>query len=125
VRAGERGHWAAGCWSAGLADARVLIVGYGSIGAAVERRLAGFEVDVSRVARSARPGVRPISEISRILPHADVVILTTALTPQTEGLVDRAFLAAMADGALLVNVSRGRVVDTGEPLANVVRTAPR
>jgi phosphoglycerate dehydrogenase-like enzyme len=119
VRAGERGHWAAGCWSAGLADARVLIVGYGSIGAAVERRLAGFEVDVSRVARSARPGVRPIAEISRILPHADVVILTTALTPQTEGLVDRAFLAAMADGALLVNVSRGRVVDTGALLAEL------
>lgn len=111
VRAADERRWIP-AWSTGLADAHVLIVGYGSIGAAVERRLAGFEVQVSRVARSARPGVRPISEISELLPQADVVILTTPLTPQTEGLVNKEFLATMRDGALLVNVSRGRVVDT-------------
>ncbi len=111
VRAGDEGRWDP-YWSRGLADARVLIVGYGSIGAAIERRLAGFEVAVSRVARTARPGVRPISEIADMLPHADVVILSTPLTPETEGMVNSDFLAKMADGALLVNVSRGRVVDT-------------
>ncbi|MEU5948601.1 NAD(P)-dependent oxidoreductase [Micromonospora sp. NPDC047465] len=47
VRAGGEGCWASG-WSTGLADAWVLIVGYGSIGAAIERRLAGFEVEISR-----------------------------------------------------------------------------
>ncbi|GLW31971.1 2-hydroxyacid dehydrogenase [Actinoplanes regularis] len=118
VRSGDGGRWAP-VWATGLADTRVLIVGYGSIGAAIERRLAGFEVEISRVARSARPGVQPISELSRLLPEADVVILTTSLTPETEGLVDREFLAAMADGALLVNVSRGRVVDTGALLAEL------
>ncbi len=118
VRAGGEGRWAPG-WSIGLADARVLIVGYGSVGAAIERRLAGFEVEISRVARSARPGVRPITEISEILPGADVVILATPLTPATEGLANRDFLAGMADGALLVNVSRGRVVDTGALLAEL------
>ncbi|MEO3747284.1 2-hydroxyacid dehydrogenase [Plantactinospora sp. B5E13] len=118
VRAGDEGRWATG-WSTGLADARVLIVGYGSIGAAIERRLAGFEVEISRVARSARPGVRPISEIAEMLPQADVVILCTPLTPETEGLVDKDFLAAMADGALLVNVSRGGVVDSDALLAEL------
>ncbi|MEV4197907.1 2-hydroxyacid dehydrogenase [Micromonospora globbae] len=118
VRAGDEGRWASG-WSTGLADARVLIVGYGSIGAAIERRLAGFEVEVSRVARNARPGVRPISDVAELLPHADVVIVATPLTPETEGLVGKDFLARMADGALLVNVSRGRVVDTGALLAEL------
>ncbi|HEV8163181.1 MAG TPA: 2-hydroxyacid dehydrogenase, partial [Actinomycetota bacterium] len=118
VRAGGEGRWASG-WSTGLADARVLIVGYGSMGAAIERRLAGFEVEISRVARSARPGVRPVSEIAEMLPQADVVILATPLTPETEGLVNNDFLARMADGALLVNVSRGRVVDTDALLAEL------
>ncbi|TDB74516.1 2-hydroxyacid dehydrogenase [Micromonospora sp. KC723] len=118
VRAGDEGRWATG-WSAGLADARVLIVGYGSIGAAIERRLAGFEVEVSRVARSARSGVRPVSDVAELLPQADVVILATPLTPQTEGLVNKDFLARMPDGALLVNVSRGRVVDTAALLAEL------
>ncbi|MET8121541.1 2-hydroxyacid dehydrogenase [Micromonospora sp. NPDC005189] len=118
VRAGGEGRWAT-AWSAGLADARVLIVGYGSIGAAIERRLVGFEVEISRVARRARPGVQPISEIAELLPHADVVILATPLTPETEGLVDKDFLARMADGALLVNVARGRVVDSEALLAEL------
>ncbi|WP_328416736.1 2-hydroxyacid dehydrogenase [Micromonospora sp. NBC_00389] len=118
VRAGGEGRWASG-WSTGLADARVLIVGYGSIGAAIERRLVGFEVEISRVARSARPGVRPISEIAELLPHADIVILATPLTPETAGLVNKDFLARMADGALLVNVARGGVVDSEALLAEL------
>ncbi|MET7707818.1 2-hydroxyacid dehydrogenase [Micromonospora sp. NPDC005413] len=118
VRAGGEGRWAT-AWSTGLADARVLIVGYGSIGAAIERRLVGFEVEISRVARRARPGVQPISEIAEMLPHADVVILATPLTPETEGLVDKDFLARMTDGALLVNVARGRVVDSEALLAEL------
>lgn len=118
VRAGDQGRWAPG-WSAGLADARVLIVGYGSIGAAIERRLAGFEVEISRVARGARPGVHPVSEIAELLPRADVVICSTPLTPETEGLVNKEFLARMADGALLVNVSRGAVLDSEALLAEL------
>jgi len=99
-----------------LADRRVLIVGYGRIGAAIERRLAGFEVaSVTRVARHARTGdvpVHPISELAALLPDADVVFVITPLTPETEHLIGAAELAALPDGALLVNVSRGKVVDT-------------
>ena len=95
-----------------LAEKTVLIVGYGSIGAAVERRLAGFEVDVLRVARRPRDGVAGLTELPALLPVADVVVLLVPFTPETKGMVDAGFLSRMKDGALLVNAARGAVVDT-------------
>jgi phosphoglycerate dehydrogenase-like enzyme len=95
-----------------LATKTVLIVGYGAIGAAVERRLAGFEVTVARVARGPRPGVAGLDDLPSLLPAADVVVLLVPATPETTGMVDGGFLAAMKDGALLVNAARGTVVDT-------------
>ncbi|WP_079155608.1 2-hydroxyacid dehydrogenase [Streptomyces ambofaciens] len=116
VRAQDRGEWLGGFRPA-LADRKVLIVGYGSIGAAIEDRLVPFEVaPVVRVARSARTTARgpvhPLTELPALLPEADVVILSTPLTEATRGLADADFLARMKDGALLVNVARGPVVDT-------------
>ena len=105
-----------------LADRTVLIVGYGSVGAAVERRLSGFECQVHRVARTARNGdvaVHALDALAGLLPTADVVILTVPMTAQTRGLVDAEFLSRMPDGALLVNVSRGPVVRTGALLEEV------
>jgi phosphoglycerate dehydrogenase-like enzyme len=84
-----------------LAGKTVLIVGYGSIGAAVERRLAGFEVHVARVARTGRPGVATVSDLPGLLPGADVVVLLAPVTPETIGMADAAFLARMKDGTLL------------------------
>lgn len=108
---------AAGRWSyrptGELAEKTVLIVGYGSIGAAVERRLAGFEVTVQRVARSPRSGVAGLDELPSLLPAADVVVLLVPFTQETAGMVDAGFLARMKDGALLVNAARGPVVVTG------------
>ncbi|MDP4503005.1 2-hydroxyacid dehydrogenase [Nonomuraea turcica] len=95
-----------------LADSTVLIVGYGSIGAALERRLEGFEVEIVRVARSAREDVHGMAELPRLLPQADVVVLLVPATPDTAGMVDATFLARMKDGAVLVNAARGGVVDT-------------
>ncbi len=95
-----------------LGGKRVLIVGAGSIGAAVAARLAPFEVDLAYVARTARDGVHGVDELPRLLPQADVVVLLVPLTPQTRGLVDASFLSAMADGAMLVNAARGPVADT-------------
>jgi len=97
-------------WRPALADKRVLIVGYGAIGEAIERRLTPFETEVVRVARTARPGVHAISELPDLLPAADVVVLVVPLTDETRGLVDAGFLSRMKDGALLVNVARGPVV---------------
>jgi phosphoglycerate dehydrogenase-like enzyme len=111
VRAQDRHEWTPG-WHPALADRTVLLVGYGAIGAAVEARLAPFECSVVRVARSARDGVHAISELPGLLPAADVVVLVLPLTDATRGLVDAAFLGAMKEDALLVNVARGPVVDT-------------
>jgi phosphoglycerate dehydrogenase-like enzyme len=95
-----------------LAGKHVLIVGAGSIGTAVRARLAPFEVTVTSVARSAREGVHPVSALPDLLPTADVVVVIVPLTEETRGLVDADFLAAMKDGALLVNAARGPVADT-------------
>jgi phosphoglycerate dehydrogenase-like enzyme len=111
VRDQDRHQWTPG-WHPALADRSVLLVGYGAIGAAIEARLAPFECTVVRVARSARDGVHAISELPALLPSADVVVLVVPLTDATRGLVDSAFLASMKEGALLVNVARGAVVDT-------------
>ncbi|MEV0094053.1 2-hydroxyacid dehydrogenase [Streptomyces sp. NPDC050738] len=115
--------WRSGFYPA-LADKSVLIIGYGSIGAAIEDRLAPFEcARVVRVARSARETARgqvhPIDALPELLPEADVVILSTPLTEDTKGLAGAGFLARMKDGALLVNVSRGPVVDTKALLAEL------
>jgi phosphoglycerate dehydrogenase-like enzyme len=118
VRAQSQQQWRHATFDA-LADKRVVIVGYGGVGQAVERRLAGFEVEVVRVARSARPGVSALSELPALLPSAAVVILTLPLTAETKGLVDKDFLARMPAGALLVNVARGGVVDTDALLAEL------
>ena len=105
-----------------LADKRVLIVGFGSIGRAIARRLDGFECEVTAVARTART-VDGIDVHARsrncpaCCPDADVVILIVPLTSETRRMVDADFLARMPDGALLVNVSRGPVVDTDALLA--------
>lgn len=115
VRAAGQGRWAPSR-HASLADRTVLVVGYGGVGQAVEARLAPFEVEVVRVAsapRTAEGGpVHGVDELPELLPGADIVVLTVPLTESTAGMVDDAFLSAMPDGALLVNVARGAVADT-------------
>ncbi|MGW0966619.1 2-hydroxyacid dehydrogenase [Streptomyces sp. NPDC002516] len=115
VGAQEAQRWSAGFRPA-LADRTVLVLGYGAIGAAVEARLVPFECEVLRVARTARSAphgpVHPLEELPSLLPRADAVVLTLPLTEETRGLVDAAFLGRLKDGAVLVNVGRGAVVDT-------------
>ena len=94
-----------------LEGASVLIVGFGSIGEAVERRLLPFGVDLQRVARTARPGVSEPSALPRLVAAADVVILLLPLTAETTGLFDAELIGAMKPGALLVNAGRGLVVE--------------
>jgi phosphoglycerate dehydrogenase-like enzyme len=97
-----------------LAGKTVLIVGYGSIGAAIEARLTPFEVKVLRVARSAKsePEVSPVSTLHRLLPEADIVVVIVPLTEETRGLIGAPEMALMKRGALLVNAARGPVVVT-------------
>jgi phosphoglycerate dehydrogenase-like enzyme len=99
-----------------LADSRVLIIGAGNIAKAIARRLEPFEVTVDRIGRTERTDelgrVHAMSALDDLLPQADIVSLIVPHTPETEGLVDAAFLSRMKDGALLVNTARGKVVDT-------------
>ncbi|MGW7403996.1 2-hydroxyacid dehydrogenase [Streptomyces sp. NPDC054833] len=115
VRAQDAQRWTDGFHPA-LADRTVLLLGYGAIGTAVEARMAPFECRMLRVARTARETphgqVHPLTDLPSLLPAADVVLLTLPLTDATQGLVDAEFLARMKDGAVLVNVARGPVVDT-------------
>lgn len=123
VRGQDEEEWRAGFYPA-LADKSVLIVGYGSIGSAIEDRLEPFEcARVARVARSARTTARgpvhTLDDLPALLPQADIVILSTPLNASTQGLVGAEFLKAMRDGALLVNVARGQVVDTDALLSEL------
>jgi phosphoglycerate dehydrogenase-like enzyme len=101
-----------------LADKRVLLLGYGQIGRAIASRLAPFEVRLTAVASRPRPGdelvdwVHGIDELPVLVEHADVLVVIVPLTDATRGLVDADLLARMPDGALVVNVARGGIVDT-------------
>jgi len=121
IQAAGEGRWAPAHY-ASLADRTVLILGYGGIGQAIEARLAPFEANIVRVASTARAGttghIHGFDELPELLPHADIVVLVVPLNGTTTGVVDDAFLSAMPDGALLVNVARGRVVDTDAMLAH-------
>lgn len=91
---------------------KVMIVGYGGIGAEVERLLRAFDVEVIRVARTAKPGVSAFGDLAGLLPEADVVVLLVPLTDSTRGMMNADMLARLKPGALLVNAARGPVVDT-------------
>jgi phosphoglycerate dehydrogenase-like enzyme len=124
VRAAEEGRWAPARHES-LADRRVLLLGYGGVGRAIEARLEPFEVDLVRVATRSRDDelgrIHGIDELPALLPEADIVIVGVPLTDATTGLVDDAFLAALPDGALVVNIARGKVADTDAILDHATR----
>ena len=102
-----------------LHETTVLVLGYGSIGRAVEERLAAFGVRVIGVASRARNGVHGVDELPALLPAADAVVVLLPLTPATRGMVDAGVLTRMRDGALLVSAGRGAVVDTDALVAEL------
>jgi phosphoglycerate dehydrogenase-like enzyme len=103
--------WVRPMWP-GLLGTRLLLIGVGGIGREFENRINGFGVELTRVARTARDSIHGIDELAELLPHADIVVLAIPLNAETEGLVDGAFLDRLPADALVVNVSRGRIVDT-------------
>jgi phosphoglycerate dehydrogenase-like enzyme len=118
TRAQEAGRWDH-AHTRSLAGSRVLIVGYGSIGASLDVRLRACEATTIRVARNPRPesDVYGVESLDSLLPGADIVVLITPLTPETQGLLDARRLALLPDQALVVNVGRGGVLDTSALLA--------
>lgn len=124
ARAMPQGQWLYSRRQA-LADSRIVVVGAGGVGRAIARRLTPFEVEITMVGRSAREGVAAITELPGLLPASDIVVVAVPLDDSTRGLVDDAFLSSMKPGALLVNVSRGPVVDTAALLDHASRGAIR
>jgi phosphoglycerate dehydrogenase-like enzyme len=108
----------------GLADRRVLLLGVGGIGEEIAKRLDPFEVDLTRVGSTARTDergrVHGSDELVDLAGRHDVLIIITPLSDSTRGLVGREVLAALPDGALVVNVARGAVVDSEALTAEVV-----
>ncbi|WP_354182290.1 2-hydroxyacid dehydrogenase [Arthrobacter sp. UYP6] len=123
VRNAQSGSWRSRRYP-GLADRKVLMVGVGGIGAAIARRLEPFEVELTRVGSRARTdeygAVHGTDELAELAGTAEVLVVITPLNKQTRHLIGREVLAALPDGALVVNVARGPVVDTEALTAEVL-----
>ena len=120
------GHWEPMPGRRSLADSRVLVLGYGSIGRALTERLLPMKAEVTAVASRERDDalvgrVRATADLPVLLPDQDVVVVLVPLTDDTRGLVDDHFLGLLPDGALVVNVARGPVVDTDAVLRHAGR----
>jgi phosphoglycerate dehydrogenase-like enzyme len=102
-----------------LTDSNVAIVGYGNIGKTIAGMLGNFEVTITAFTRSGSDGSLTFDHFDRLLPTFDVIILILPLTDQTHHLMNAQRLAAMKDGAALINVARGPVVDTEALIAEL------
>ena len=101
------------------------VIGFGRIGQLVARRAQSFEMDVIAfdkfvsAERFRELGVEGAAELEDLLGAADIVTLHVPKTPETIGLIDAASIAAMKDGARLVNCARGELVDLDALLAGL------
>jgi len=116
----DAGRWnPGGSGSATALEGRtMLVVGLGGIGTEIAQRAAGFGMRVIATRRSDAPGPAYVEKVGRnedllaMLPEADVVAIAVPLTPETAGMFGAEAFAAMKPGAILINIARGKVVDT-------------
>ena len=111
VRDQDKGEWVNKNYDS-INDRKIGIVGFGSIGSTIARMLSGFSVEIVAFTQSGRDNTIAITDLDEHLPSLDVVILILPLTKESKHLFDARRLALMKDGALLVNVARGPIVDT-------------
>jgi phosphoglycerate dehydrogenase-like enzyme len=95
-----------------LSDSKVGIIGFGSIGKEVARKLSGFDVSITAFTQSGRDGTVKIDDLDKHLPQLDIIILILPLSDSSRHMFNAARLASMKDGALIVNVARGPIIDT-------------
>jgi len=106
-----------------LSGRTMLVVGIGGIGTEIAQRAHGFGMRVIATRRSDTPGPAYVEKMGKaadllsMLPEADVVAICVPLTPETDQLFDAEVFAAMKPGSYLINIARGRVVDTGAMIA--------
>ena len=111
VRDQDKGEWVNKNYDS-INDRKIGIVGFGSIGSTIARMLSGFSVEIVAFTQSGRDNTIAITDLDKHLPSLDVVILILPLNKESKHLFDARRLALMKDGALLVNVARGPIVDT-------------
>ena len=96
----------------------MLVVGIGGIGTEIAQRAHGFGMRVIATRRSETPAPAYVEKVGKpgdlmaMLPEADVVAVCVPLTAETEGMISEEAFAAMKPGAYLINIARGRIVDT-------------
>ncbi len=100
-------------------DRKIGIIGFGSIGTTIAKMLSGFAVEIVPFTQSGRDNTIAISDLDKHLPSLDVVILILPLTTESRNLFNAKRLALMKDGALLVNVARGPIVNTNALVAEL------
>jgi phosphoglycerate dehydrogenase-like enzyme len=95
-----------------LSDSKVGIIGFGSIGKEVARKLSGFDVTITAFTQSGRNNTTAISELDKHLPNLDIVILILPLSDSSRHMFNAERLSKMKNGALIINVARGPIIDT-------------
>lgn len=109
-----------------LAGKKVLIVGCGSVGNECAKRFAAFGCEVTGVDLYPREDslyskILPLDKLDDMLITADIVVLTLPLSEQTRHLMNDNKLSLLKDGAVLVNIARGAVVDTEALIKHIDR----
>jgi phosphoglycerate dehydrogenase-like enzyme len=102
-----------------LADKKVALLGYGSIGKKFAEMVKPFDVELTAFNRSGSEGATKISEFDKHLPNFDVVVVIIPANSESHKFFNKERLALMKDGALLVNVARGVIVDTDALVAEL------
>jgi len=102
-----------------LADSHIGIVGYGHIGKHIASLLEIFETKVTAFTRSGTDGAVRISEFDDYLPNLDIIILILPLTKDSKNFINADRIKKMKDGATLINVARGAIVDTDALVAEL------
>lgn len=118
VRSGCYQGWEPRFYGVGLARSRIAFVGMGAIGQAIAARLAAFGAEQQFHDPAPPPfdvqasiAITPAGDLESLLAWADFVVLAAPLTPATKHIIDAAALERMRPGALLINPSRGSLVD--------------
>ena len=113
----------AGTWDhrrfTSLSDSNIGVIGFGSIGKQVVKNLSGFDVNVTSFSKSGRDGSVKIEELDKHLPNLDIVILILPLTDESRHMFNQERLAKMKDGALIINVARGPIIETDALIAEL------
>jgi phosphoglycerate dehydrogenase-like enzyme len=104
-----------------LNDCKIGIIGAGSIGQTLVSYLRPYEVEITTFSRSGSNDSLKMDRLDELIPIFDIIILILPLNSESEHLINSRRLALMKDGAILINVARGRVIDT-EALMAELRT---